>query len=48
VLGQTLAAARQRGIRVHLLERMSDVDTAADLDKVAAPRTRAWRMSTRF
>jgi rSAM/selenodomain-associated transferase 1 len=48
VLDQTLAAAARQRIRVHLVERMSDVDTAADLARVAAPRTRAWRLSTRF
>ena len=48
VLDQTLAAAERRMIRVHLVEPMSDVDTAADLDRVVASRTRAWRMSTRF
>jgi uncharacterized protein len=48
VLEQTRAAAGRRGIRVHLIEAMSDVDAVADLDRIAAPRTSAWRKSSRF
>jgi hypothetical protein len=42
VLDATLSAARTAGIRVHLLEPLSDVDTLDDLLAVTAPRTRAW------
>ena len=42
VLAQTRAAAADRGLRVHLLEPLRDVDTKDDLMRVAAPRTRAW------
>jgi glycosyltransferase A (GT-A) superfamily protein (DUF2064 family) len=42
VLAQTCAAAADRGLRVHLLEPLRDVDTKDDLLRVAAPRTRAW------
>lgn len=42
VLAQTRAAAADRGLRVHLLEPLRDVDTKGDLLRVAAPRTRAW------
>jgi rSAM/selenodomain-associated transferase 1 len=42
VLAQTRAAAADRGLRVHLLEPLRDVDTKDDLLRVAAPRTRAW------
>jgi rSAM/selenodomain-associated transferase 1 len=42
VLSQTLARAEQCGVRVHLLEPLSDVDTTANLSRVAAPRTREW------
>lgn len=46
VLSQTIEAAAREGLRVELLEPLSDVDTAADLRRVTAPRTRAWiRMS---
>ena len=48
VLEQTRAAAEQQGIRVRLVAPMSDVDSVADLDRVAAARTRAWRLSSRF
>jgi uncharacterized protein len=44
VLEQTLAATAARGLRVHLLPRTGDVDTVADLRRVRAPRTRAWRV----
>jgi glycosyltransferase A (GT-A) superfamily protein (DUF2064 family) len=48
VLAQTLAAAERLGVEPALLETWPDVDTAADLDRVAsgtgraASRTRAW------
>jgi rSAM/selenodomain-associated transferase 1 len=42
VLAQTCAAAADRGLRVHLLEPLRDVDTLEDLLSVTAPRTRAW------
>jgi rSAM/selenodomain-associated transferase 1 len=42
VLAQTRAAAADRGMRVHVLEPLRDVDTKEDLLLVKAPRTRAW------
>jgi rSAM/selenodomain-associated transferase 1 len=42
VLDQTRAAAADRGLRVHLLGPLRDVDTKEDLMAVAAMRTRAW------
>jgi rSAM/selenodomain-associated transferase 1 len=48
VLVQTIAQAEQRGVRVHLLEPLSDVDTVANLSRVAAPRTRQWVLSHRM
>jgi rSAM/selenodomain-associated transferase 1 len=46
VLAQTEDAARARGLRVHLLPVLTDVDTSEDLRTVAAegraPRTAAW------
>jgi rSAM/selenodomain-associated transferase 1 len=42
VLAQTCAAAADRGLPVHLLEPLRDVDTTDDLRSVAARRTRAW------
>jgi rSAM/selenodomain-associated transferase 2/rSAM/selenodomain-associated transferase 1 len=48
VMAQTVAAAEQSGVHPALLETWPDVDTAADLDRVAsktsapARRTRAW------
>lgn len=45
-LDQTLDRARTCGLRAHLLEALSDVDTAADLHRAArsgrAPRVAAW------
>ena len=43
VLAQTLAAAKARNVRVHLLDGMRDVDTPADLHAANGPRTAAWR-----
>lgn len=48
VLVQTIAQAEQRGVRVHLLEPLSDVDTVTNLSRVAAPRTRQWVLSHRM
>jgi rSAM/selenodomain-associated transferase 1 len=53
VLAETLRLAGERACPVHLLERLGDVDTAADLRRVArsgrAPRTTAWaRMHVRL
>jgi rSAM/selenodomain-associated transferase 1 len=42
VLEQTRAAAAQRGLRVHLVEPLGDVDTPEDLRDVRARRTRSW------
>lgn len=42
VLAATMAAARHARIRVAFVEPLADVDTAADLRRVRAPRTRAW------
>lgn len=42
VLMQTLEHAKAAGRRVHVLPALDDVDTAADLARVRAPRTRAW------
>lgn len=42
VLEQTTALARRRGVRLHLLPVVSDVDTKDDLFRVKAPRTREW------
>jgi rSAM/selenodomain-associated transferase 1 len=42
VLSQTLQTASARGIRVHLLERLADVDTLDDLRRVESRRTAAW------
>jgi rSAM/selenodomain-associated transferase 1 len=36
VLRETMAAAAERGVRVHLLQPLSDIDTPADLDRLAA------------
>lgn len=42
VLLQTLAHAKRTGMPVALLDTMADVDSAADLRRVTASRTRAW------
>ena len=42
VLEQTLAVARDCGVRVHLLPEMEDVDDVEGLVRVRARRTRAW------
>ena len=42
VLEQTLAVARDRGVQVHLLPEMEDVDEVEALVRVRARRTRAW------
>jgi glycosyltransferase A (GT-A) superfamily protein (DUF2064 family) len=43
VLDQTRAAAGRAGLRVHLVEPMSDIDTVDDLQRVSASsRTMAW------
>jgi rSAM/selenodomain-associated transferase 1 len=42
VLEQTRAAASRRGLRVHLLAPLRDVDAPQDLRSVRAARTRAW------
>jgi rSAM/selenodomain-associated transferase 1 len=42
VLSQTLEAAAHDGLRVALLDPLSDVDTLADLRRVTAARTREW------
>jgi uncharacterized protein len=42
VLEQTRAAAATSELRVHLLDPLRDVDTAEDLRRVRARRTRAW------
>ena len=47
VLGQTQAVALRAGLRVSLLETMSDVDSADDLRRVMARRTSAWFRSHR-
>lgn len=47
VLTQTLAAAARGGTAVYLLGAMADVDTADDLHRVQAPRTRQWAAGLR-
>jgi glycosyltransferase A (GT-A) superfamily protein (DUF2064 family) len=47
VLEQTLAAADRAGMRVHLLEPLTDVDTPGDLREVTARRTRQWAAALR-
>jgi rSAM/selenodomain-associated transferase 1 len=54
VLGETLARARREELRTELLAPCYDVDTAADLERLAAdvdvertPRTRRWLESRR-
>lgn len=42
VLEQTRTIAERRGLRVHLIDTLRDVDTPADLRSVSASRTRAW------
>ncbi len=48
VLAETMAAAARAGLRVHVLDPLSDVDSPADLDRLAASgttgarRTIAW------
>ena len=42
VLSQTLHAASETGLRVHLLDALADVDTVADLRRVESRRTAAW------
>ncbi len=42
VLAQTMTAATNADVRVHLLEQVSDVDTPEALRLVRAPRTRRW------
>jgi hypothetical protein len=42
VLSQTRVKAEQHGMRVALLAPLADVDSAADLARVMAGRTRAW------
>jgi rSAM/selenodomain-associated transferase 1 len=46
VLEQTRARAGRRGLRVHLVEPMQDVDTADALRSVVARRTRSWVAAT--
>jgi rSAM/selenodomain-associated transferase 1 len=42
VLEQTCAEAERQGLRLHVIDRLRDVDTPDDLRAVVAPRTRAW------
>jgi rSAM/selenodomain-associated transferase 1 len=47
VLESTRAAANSRGLHVHLLEGLRDVDTPDDLRAVMATRTRSWLSDAR-